>query len=116
MQRRWSATIVAETTGEGTALVSVRLVDVGSASRCVGVHDKWGRCSGLCSLGRRGLKTTLCWQAQELREMLRPLLARSTWALNGTVVAGMICEGGTLKFDRLFGVVSASNCRGGQEG
>jgi hypothetical protein len=38
----WSeaATVVAETTGEGPALASVRLVGVGSASHCVGGHDR----------------------------------------------------------------------------
>jgi hypothetical protein len=54
----WShpATVVADTTGEGAALASVRFVGVGPGSHCGGGHDKWGRCSGLCSVGRHGLR------------------------------------------------------------
>jgi hypothetical protein len=34
------ATVVADTTGEGAALASVRSVGVGSYSHCVGGHDR----------------------------------------------------------------------------
>jgi hypothetical protein len=78
------ATLVAVTKVEGAALASFRLVDLGSASHCgssttrvtatlasvrsvgvgsamhsVGVHDRCRCCSGLCSLGRRGLNQPL---------------------------------------------------------
>jgi hypothetical protein len=57
------ATVVAGTTGEGATLASFRLLGVGSTTECGGVHDRSGRCSGLCSLGGRGLSNPMCWRA-----------------------------------------------------
>jgi hypothetical protein len=51
----YQATVLAGTTGEGAGLISSRLVVVDSDSHCGGGHDRLGSCSGLCSLGRRGL-------------------------------------------------------------
>jgi hypothetical protein len=48
-------TVVAGTTGEGAALVSVRFVGVSSASHCGGGHYRLDLCSVLGSLGRHGL-------------------------------------------------------------
>jgi hypothetical protein len=48
------ATVVAGTTDEGAPLASVRLVGMGSARHCGKEHGSRGRCSGLCSRGRRG--------------------------------------------------------------
>jgi hypothetical protein len=52
----WARTVtdLAGTTAEGGALVSVRLVEVGTACNFVGGNDRRRRCSGLCSIGRRG--------------------------------------------------------------
>jgi hypothetical protein len=50
---------MADTTGEGTDLAYVLSVVVRSASHCGVVHDMCGRCSGLCSLCRRGLSQPL---------------------------------------------------------
>jgi hypothetical protein len=54
-----TATVVANTTGEGCHLTSVRLVDVVPDRYCGFGHDNTGRFSGLCSLGRRGLSQPL---------------------------------------------------------
>jgi hypothetical protein len=51
--------VVADTAGEGVALVSVPSVGVGSARHCGGGHDRLGRCSGPCFLDQRGLKQPL---------------------------------------------------------
>ena len=42
-----SFTVMADTTGEGDTLASVRWVALGSASHCGGGHDRRGRYSGL---------------------------------------------------------------------
>jgi hypothetical protein len=42
------AMVLACTTGEGASLASDRRVGLGSASHCVGGHDRLVRCSGLC--------------------------------------------------------------------
>ena len=51
-----AATEEAGTTGEGSDVASVLLVDVGSANHCDGWHVTGGRFSGLFALGRRGLR------------------------------------------------------------
>jgi hypothetical protein len=54
------ATVVAGTIGEGDVLACVQSFGVGSTSHCGSGHDVGGRCSGLCSLGRRGFNQPLC--------------------------------------------------------
>jgi hypothetical protein len=71
--------VVAHTTGEGAALVSVRLVGVVQASHCGGGDDRWGRSSGIRSLERRGLSQLLWRWARIVRSLLWPLFARSGW-------------------------------------
>jgi hypothetical protein len=51
--------VVTCATGVGAALASVRLVGVCSASHCGGGYDMRRSRSGLSSLGRRGLSQTL---------------------------------------------------------
>jgi hypothetical protein len=74
------ATVMADTTGVGAAIASVVSDGVGSASHRGGGHDRWGRCSVLCSLG-------WCWHSQplgrrgrNLRALLWPLFTWSAWA------------------------------------
>ena len=47
----------------GAALSFVRRLGLGSAIHCVRRHYRRGYCSGLFSLGRRGLIQTLWWRA-----------------------------------------------------
>jgi hypothetical protein len=54
-----TCTVVVNTSCEGAGLASVRLVGVGTANNYGGAYDISGRCSGLCSLGRRGLRQPL---------------------------------------------------------
>jgi hypothetical protein len=61
--RAQPATVVAGTTRESNTLASVRSVGVGTASLCVGGHDRLRRSYGLCSLGRRGHSQPLSWRA-----------------------------------------------------
>jgi hypothetical protein len=114
----WSqpATVVAGTAGEGVALASVCSFGVVEASHCGGVHDRWGRCSGLCSIGRRGLSQPLWWRARQVRALFWPLFARWAWAHTAYVLAGKTGEGGALTFVRLFGLVWGSHCGGGHDG
>jgi hypothetical protein len=107
------ATVEACTTGEDDALASVRSVGVGPAYHCRGVHDKRARCSGICSFGRRGLCQLLWWRERQVKALIRPLLARSSWVLPATVVAGTTFEGADLASARWVGVSSASHCVGG---
>ena len=46
---------------------------MGSASNCVGGHDRLKRFSGFCSLGRRGFSLLLCWRARQVMALLWPL-------------------------------------------
>jgi hypothetical protein len=46
-----------------------------SESHFGGVHDMRGRCTGLCSFGRRGLREALWWRARQLIALLWPLFA-----------------------------------------
>ena len=80
-----AATVVAATKVEGAALALFDL-GVGSASHCCGVHDNWGRFSGLCSLVRCGL--------------------------SGTLFAGTTVGCAVLASVRLVGMGSASYCGG----
>jgi hypothetical protein len=137
---RWSwaqpATVLAGTTGEGAALASfrslsvgsafhcggghyslasVRYVGMGSASHCGDWHDRRGRCSGLCSLGRRELKLPLWWRAPQKMALLWPLLALSARAQPATVVAGTRVEVVFLASVRLVCLDSATYCAGGQD-
>jgi hypothetical protein len=82
------AIVVAGMKFEGAAMDSVLFVGVVSASHCGGGHDRWGRCSGLCLLGRRGFSQPLWWRAWQLRTLPWPLFARSAWDHPATVVDG----------------------------
>jgi hypothetical protein len=88
--------VEAGTSGEGAALASFPLVVVGTASYSFGGHDMGGRCSGLCTVGRRRLSQTLCLRARMVSALLWPLFALSDWAEAGTVVAGTKVEGAAL--------------------
>jgi hypothetical protein len=107
------ATVVSITKFEGGPLASVPSVGVGSGKHCGGGHDGRGRCSGLCSLHRRGLRQPLWWWARHVRALLWPLFVRSAWAQPATVVAGTTGKGASLATGRPVGVVTASNCDGG---
>jgi hypothetical protein len=85
-----TATEVAGTNAERAALASVRLVDVGSDSHCGGGNYSSLRCSGLCSIFRRGLRQPQCWRGRLLRALLFPVFACSTWAQSATVVGGRL--------------------------
>jgi hypothetical protein len=110
-----TATVDVVTTGEGAILASVPSVGVGTANHCVGGNDRLKRCSGLCSLGRRGLSQLLCWRARQLRALLSPLFARSAWAQPATAVAETTGKGAVLAYDRLFGLGSDNDRFGGHE-
>jgi hypothetical protein len=109
------ATVLADSTGEGAALASFRLVGVGLASHCGGRHDRIGPCSSLCSLGRIGLEKALWWRARQVRELLCPLVARWAWAQPTTVVAVTTVEGAALDSVRFVSVGSAIHSVGGQD-
>jgi hypothetical protein len=64
------ATVVAGATGEGAAMDSDLMVCVVSASHCGGMHDSRGRCTDLCSLGRRVLSQPLCCRERLVRALL----------------------------------------------
>jgi hypothetical protein len=110
-----AATVVADTTGEGAALASVRLVGVGPASHCGGGHNRRGRCSGLCSLRKHGFKQAPWWRARQVRALLWPLFPRSAWAQPSTVVAVTTGEGAALASVRSVGVSSASHWGDGDD-
>jgi hypothetical protein len=65
-----AATVVAGTAVEGTGLDCVRLNSVGTATHCVGGNDCLGHCSGLCSLGRRGVSQPMWWRARLMRALI----------------------------------------------
>jgi hypothetical protein len=104
---------MADTICEGYDLESVRSVGVVSASLGGGVHDRKGRCSGLCSLGRRGLRQPLWWRARQVGALLWPPFDWFAWDHPATVVAETTGEGADLAFVRLVGVGPASHRRGG---
>jgi hypothetical protein len=93
-------TLVADTTGVDADLASVRLVGVGSASHCCCGQDGWRLCSGHYSLGLLGLSKPLWWLTRNIRALLWPLFAWSSWAQPATVVAGTTGEGVDLSFVR----------------
>jgi hypothetical protein len=101
--------VVAGTTAECSALACVRLIDVGSDSHCGGGDDCRGRCSVLCSLVRRGLKQSTLFWGRQLKALLWPVFAFSTWAQTATVVVGTTAEGAALACVRLFDVGSDSH-------
>jgi hypothetical protein len=107
--------VVARTTVEGADLASVRLVGVGIASNYGGWIDRKGRCSGLCSLGRRGLSQPLWWRERQLRALLWPLFGLSEWEQPDTDVAGTTREGAAMASVRLVGVGSDRHCGGGHD-
>ena len=134
------ATVVEVTNGEGAALTSVRFVGTGKNSHGGGGPDKKGRCSDLCSVGRRRSSQPLWWRARYARALLWPLFARSAWAqpaivlagtkvegaalasiswsawaLPATVLAGTTVEGAPLASVRLFGEASGRHCGGGHD-
>jgi hypothetical protein len=120
-QFAWSAcaqleTVVAGTKCEGAALASVRLFGIDSASHCSGGHDRCGRCSGLCSLVRRGLSQPLWWRSQQVRALLWPVFARSAWAQPASVLAVTVSDGAALASVPSVGVGLASPCGGGTTG
>jgi hypothetical protein len=84
-----SATVVADTTGEGAALASVRLVGV--------VPDRY------------------CGFVHEVRALLWPLFLRSAWVQPATVEAVTTGEGAALACLRSVGMGSASHCGGGHD-
>ena len=108
------AIILADTSDEGAAVASVRLVDVGSASHYGGDREGSGRFSGLCYLGRRVLNHPLCWLTAQLTALLWPLLSRSDKAKPATAVAGATDESAALASVRSVGVLPASHCGVGQ--
>ena len=73
------------------------------------------RCSGLCSLGRRGLNQPLCWRARNLKAQFYPLFDQLVYALAATVVAGDTYEGASLVSVRSAGVGSVSHFVGGHD-
>jgi hypothetical protein len=109
------ATLLADTTGEGAALASVPSISVVSASHCVGLHDRCGRCSGVSSLGRRGHSQPRRWRAREVRALLCTLFSLSASAQPTTGVAETKREDGGLASFRLVGVGLDSHCCGGQD-
>jgi hypothetical protein len=106
---------VAGTTVEGAALASVSLVVVGTDNHCVSGNDRLGRCSGLCSLGRRGSSQPLWWRARKVRALLWSLFALSAWDQRATVEAGKTGEGAALASVRLVVVRTVSHCGCGHD-
>jgi hypothetical protein len=83
------ATVVADTTGEGAALPSVRLAGVGPANHL--------------------------WWARQIRALLWLLFDRSAWAQQATVVAGTTGEDAALAYVPLVVMGSASHCGCGHD-
>jgi hypothetical protein len=106
------ATVLAGTTVEGSSVASDRLVGVGSVSHSGRGHYRCGRCSGLCSLGRRGFSQPLLLRTRKLRALFWPLFAWSSWAQPATVEAGAKSEIVALASIRSICVVSTSHCCG----
>jgi hypothetical protein len=87
----------------------------GSASHCGGGHDRSGRCSDLCSPGRRGLRQPLWWQERHLRAQHWPLFGLSAWAQPVTVVAGTADQVSSLASVCLVGMGLDIRCGGGHD-
>jgi hypothetical protein len=125
---------------EGDAVTSVRSIGAGTASNCGDGHDWCWRCSGLCSLGLRGLSHPQWWRprqvgappwplftrsawaqpatvlrARQVKALLWPLFAWSEWAKPDTVLAGKTGESAALASVRSVGVVTFSHCGGGND-
>ena len=96
--------VVSGTKCEGAAMTSARSVGVGLASHCGGGHDRSGRCSVLCSLGRRGLRQPLWWQKRQVRAQHFPLLVLSAWDQPATLVAGTTDQVTALASDGFVGM------------
>jgi hypothetical protein len=103
------------TTGECAALASDRLVGMGSDSHCDGGYDRRRRCSGLCSLGQRGVSQPLWWRVWKLWALIWPLFVWSSWVQPATVVAYTTGEGAAQACVRLDGVGSVSHYGGGHD-
>ena len=99
--------VVKGTSCEGDDLISVRSVGVVSASQCGCGQERSGRCSGLCSIGRRGARQTLLWRAHQVSAVLCPMLAWSAWAQTATVLAGKTGKSAALASVRSVGMGSA---------
>jgi hypothetical protein len=93
-------------------LVCVRLVGVGPAIHCGGGHDRSGHCSGLCLLGRRGLRQPLWWRTRLLRALLWHLFALSASAQTATMLAGTKIQDAALASVRLVIMGLVSSCVG----
>ena len=92
------ATELSDSTCEGAALTSVRLVAVGPASHCGGVYGRGLRFSGLGSRVRGGRSQPLGWWGRQVRALLWPLIAWSAWTQPTIVVAGTTYEVASLAF------------------
>jgi hypothetical protein len=109
-----ATTAVEGKTGEGAAMASLGSVGLGSASYCGGGHDRRGRYSILCSIGRRWFSQAMWWRARQVKAGLCPLIAWSAWVQPATVVADTSGEGVALAPVPSVGVGSASHCVGGR--
>jgi hypothetical protein len=78
-----------------------------------GGNHMLGRCTGLCSLGRRWPSQSMWWRARQVRALLWPLFVRLGRSQPATVVAGTTGEGAALAFVRSVVVGSATHCGGG---
>jgi hypothetical protein len=106
-----SATVEADKTCEGAHLAFVSSVFLSSVSHCGGGHDRSWSCSGLCSLGRGGIVQRLeAGAKREVRALLWPLLAWSSWSQPATLVAGTTGQRAALASLRFVGVGSSSHC------
>jgi hypothetical protein len=105
--------VIAGNIREGAALGYVISFGVVSASHWVGKNERWGRCSGLCSLGWHGLSQPLRWLSQKLRALLWSLFALSAWAHTATVVSGTIVGSAALPSVRIIVLATDSHCTGG---
>ena len=92
-----TANVVAGTTGEGSALASIRSYGMGTASHCCGGNDSLEHWSALYLMGWCVLWHPLWWRARLLRALLWPMCARSALAQKATVVAGQASHFGSVK-------------------
>ena len=106
-------TDLVDTTAEGAVLASVRSVDVGSGSHCSDGNDCIGHCSGLCSLGLRGVSQPLWWRARQVMAILWHLNARWTWDQPGTVEVDTTDEGAILATIPSVDLDTGSHCVSG---
>ena len=110
-----TASVMAGVTCEVAALASDRSAGVGLRSHCRGGHDSCGRCSGLGSLRRLGIRDALLWRARQVRALIWFLIAWSAWTQQATVVARKKVEGAAPGLFRCLGVRLASQCGGGHD-